>query len=163
MQSRELERKRLLKRRNSFLDKFAGGVEGFNQRALGIVDLEFFCLQHDIEIDEMQFRALHGIAVAISDCDYIYINSLISYPEKVIAGYHELFHLVQHIGTGDSTRCLSEGQVVNLSKNEFQAQAAGVIALMPDALVDGMSVEDMMREFEVSRRIAEFRLRLVYG
>lgn len=143
---------------NRFLDRFAEEVDGFNRKTLGGSDLEEVCLSLGIELIERPFRSLHGIAIEFREYNYVYVNSLISEPFKVIAGFHELFHVLHHIG--DGKRCLSTGGVFNLSKNEYQAQAAGVIALMPNRIVAEMSVEDMMREFEITRQIAEFRLRL---
>ena len=47
--------------------------------------------------------------------------------------------------------------MVNLSRMEREAQIVGALALMPDPLVAGLSLEDMMREFGVSRITAQFR------
>lgn len=140
---------------NSFLEKFSVEVEGFNQKSLGLNQLIEICDGKKIELIEKPFRGLHGIAIEDRQHDYIFINQIISYSYKVIAGYHELFHILHHVGNGQE--CLSYGGVINLSKKEYQAQAVGVIALMPDVMIQGLSIEDLMREFDVSRRIAEFR------
>lgn len=142
--------------RSRFLDRFAEEVAGFNVRSLCLRDLEQQCEARNIDFIIRPLRTLHGIAIELHEFDFVYVNSLIPDPLKTIAGFHELFHILHHIG--DTKRCLSTGGVSCLSKNEFQAQVVGVVALMPDSLVASMSVNDIMREFEVSRQIAEFRL-----
>lgn len=141
-----------------FLDRFAKEVEGFNQLTLSTNDLQAACDARRIDLIEKPFRGLHGIAIEVRDFNYVYVNSLISSPLRTVAGFHELFHILHHIG--DAKRCLSTGCVSNLSKNEFQAQCAGVLALMPLCLVINLTVEGMMGEFEIPRRLAEFRFNI---
>lgn len=138
------------------LSRFEQVVEGFNQRSLRLFDLVTICEALDIEIVEKRMRSLHGSAYEEDGFRFVYINSLISPAEQVVAGFHELFHIFHHIG--DGKLCQSRGATVRLSKQEKQAQAAGVIALMPLGVVYELSIEEMMREFDVSRRLAEFRL-----
>lgn len=106
----------------------------------------------------MQMRGLHGSAYEEDGYKFIYINPLVSRTEQITAGFHELFHIFNH--AGDGRICMSRGATVRISKQEKQAQAVGVIALMPLPIVAQMTIEDMMREFDVPRKLAQFRFKV---
>jgi Zn-dependent peptidase ImmA (M78 family) len=106
----------------------------------------------------MPLRALHGAAVEEDGFQYLIINSLLRGAEKVIAGFHEFCHLTDHVLDVDVFHFT--GNLWNVNKYERQANIVGVIALMPAPSIQGLSVEDIMREFGVRREIAEFRASL---
>jgi Zn-dependent peptidase ImmA (M78 family) len=143
---------------DNYFDRFAAHVDGFNRKPLRLCDLYAYCERQNIEVVEMQMRQLHGGAHEYEGFQFIYINSLITYSEQIIAGFHELFHTLNHVGNGEL--CFSYGRVNNLSKQEFQAQAVGVVALMPLTEVYEMTVDRMMYEYTVSRQIAELRFNI---
>lgn len=142
----------------NYFDRFADRVEGFNQKSLRLYDLYNYCEGSGIEVVEKQMRQLHGGAHELEGYQFIYINSLISYSEQIIAGFHELFHVLNHVGNAEL--CFSYGKVNNLSKQEFQAQAIGVIALMPLPEVYDMTIDQIVSEFYVSRQIAQLRFNI---
>lgn len=142
----------------SSLRRFALRVDGFNKRPLRLCDLYTICEDEGIEVIELQMRRLHGGAFEEDGYKFIFLNSLVSYAEQIVAGFHELFHTFNHVG--DGVMCYSKGATQRLSKQEKQAQIAGVLALMPLSSVFQMTIEDMMREFDVSRKVAQFRFRI---
>jgi Zn-dependent peptidase ImmA (M78 family) len=86
----------------------------------------------------------------------MFINDSLSLSEQIVAGFHEFAHLLFH--PLDCCDFTSDAFAWNLSKAERQAQSVGVISLMPTSQIVGMMTEDLMREYDVSRRTAEFRL-----
>jgi hypothetical protein len=52
------------------------------------------------------------------------------------------------------------GNLWNWSKCNRQAEIVGAVAWMPLATADGLSVDELMREFGVRREVAEFRASL---
>ncbi|MGH9764681.1 MAG: ImmA/IrrE family metallo-endopeptidase, partial [Blastocatellia bacterium] len=100
----------------------------------------------------------HGCSFHEGGRPFIYINSLLSHPEQVIAGFHEFHHLTDHALNTDVF--LSTGNLWNRSKYEYQAQVVGVLAYMPDPLVWGLSAEEIQSCFGVTRQLARFRASL---
>ncbi len=143
---------------SQLIDRFSRLVPGFNRRSLALDDLYGLCDIHNIDVVHLPLRRVHGIAFEEDSYRCMYINRLLRIPFQIIAGFHEFCHFDYH--TVDSRVCLSMGGLANLSKRERQAQAVGVVALMPAPLIVDMTVDDLMREFEVSRQIAEFRASL---
>jgi Zn-dependent peptidase ImmA (M78 family) len=141
-----------------FIETVVSLIPEFNRCSLTLEDLERICEAQNIELLYRNMRLLHGMAIQCDGVDVLRLNKLISYSEQVIAGFHELFHFLFH--PVDSQVCLSYGRICNISKRELQAQIVGVIALLPISLVYKMTVEDMMREFEISKEIALFRLKV---
>jgi len=141
------------------LEQFSLSIEGFNVRSQSLSDLNRLCDQLDIEVVQFPMRRLHGVALEDDGFKYLYINSRLTGPEKVIAGFHEFCHLTSH--SLEMSVLKSTGGLWNLQKYERQAQIVGTIALMPDPSLVGLSIEDIMHEFGVSRLIAEFRAGLV--
>lgn len=147
--------------RNSLLliERFSRRIDGFNSRRLTLRDLDLLCSLQNIDVVFTRLRGLHGAALENEGYKYLYINSLLSEPEQVIAGFHEYCHLTDQVV--DSNILLSTGGLWNVNKYERQAQIVGVVALMPKLVVEGMTVGDLMHEFGVRREIAEFRLSLM--
>lgn len=75
------------------------------------------------------------------------INSLLGEVEGVIAGYHELAHLLLH--EPGETHC-SIGDFCNYRKTERQAQTISVIGLLPQKMLG----EDLS---DYPRQIVEYR------
>lgn len=148
------------KSRNSrlLIERFANRIHGFNMRRQSLCDLYDLCEPLDVEVVQKPMRKLHGAAIEDMGFHYIYINSLLSGPLKVIAGFHEFCHLTDHALNVEAFK--STGNLWNLSKFERQAQIIGVIAWMPSVEIEGLSIEQIMREYGVPRNVAEFRLSL---
>jgi len=135
-------------------------IPGFGTRSLSLPDLFATCEADSIEVFRTPFDSLHGCAFFEENTPFIFINSTLPAAEQVIAGWHEYDHLTRHILQSNCPyNCVftSSGGMVNLSRMEREAQIVGALALMPDPLVAGLSLEDMMREFGVSRITAQFR------
>src|ERR1044072_2447294 len=133
-------------------------IAGFNERSLNLLDLRALCGAVGIEIVLAAFEYLHGYPLYESDAPYLFVNCNLNCSEQIIAGFHELCHFLEHglfIG-----RFLSIGQMSNLSRLEREAEIVGTVSLMPAPLITGMTVEDLMRKFDVRREIAEFRASL---
>ena len=137
------------------LEQFCHAIDGFNVRSQSLHDLGRLCDQLGIEVVQLPLRRLHGVALEDDGFKYLYINSRLSGPEKVIAGFHEYCHLTSH--SLDMSILKSTGSLWNLQKYERQAQIIGAVALMPDPALSGLSIEEIMQEFGVSRQVAEFR------
>jgi Zn-dependent peptidase ImmA (M78 family) len=137
------------------LERFAARIDGFNLRQQRLEDLSLLCERRGIEFIEIPLLTLHGCALCRDGIPFLYINSRLSRPEKVIAGFHEFCHLTDHsleMGVVNSS-----GNFWNLSKLERQAQLVGVLAWMPQALARGLSVEELIIRFGVKREVATFR------
>ena len=137
------------------LERFSNRIPGFNVRPQHLTDLDGLCDELDIEVVQLPMRRLHGVALEDGGFRYLYINRLLDGAEKVIAGFHEYCHLTSH--SLNVAVFKSTGGLWNLDKYERQAQIVGTVALMPEPAIRHLSVEEIMREFSVSRRIAEFR------
>src|SRR5262249_28635755 len=151
--SKEIHNDRML------IERFMARVPGLNRFRLAFVDLLASCDAYGIVVIQQPMRVLHGSAIHSSTRPYIMINSHLSGPEKVIAGFHEFTHIIDQEVPENSYR-LSTGNLYNMSKSERQAQVVGVIALMPGPEARGLTVEDMMRIYGVRREVAEFRVTL---
>lgn len=133
-------------------------IPDINRRSLTIEDFYQDAARFGIRAREMPLREIHGGSVYYRGRPYIRINRLLSPPEKVIAGYHELTHILAH--APELAPFMSSGSCWNHGRDERDAQTVGVIALMPSAAVVGREIEVLMEEFGVKREIAEYRLQL---
>jgi Zn-dependent peptidase ImmA (M78 family) len=140
------------------IERTAQRIAGFNERSLNLLDLRALCGVAGIEIVRISFEYLHGYPLYEEGVPYLFINRNLNRSERIIAGFHEFCHFMEH-GVFVS-RLLSTGNIKNLSRLERQAQIVGTVSLMPAPLIIGMTVEDLMRRFEIRREIAEFRASL---
>jgi Zn-dependent peptidase ImmA (M78 family) len=150
--------------RSFLIQYYTDRIPGFGSKSLALPDLFAVCESDGIEVFRTPFDRLHGCAFFEDDAPFIFINSTLPAAEQVIAGWHEYDHLTRHmLKTHCPYNCVftSSGSMVNLSRIEREAQVVGCLALMPHPLVVGLSLEDIMREFGVSRNTAEFRANLL--
>lgn len=145
---------------SDLIQRFEARLRGFNLRSLVLDDLLHECERRDIFVDLVPFQRIHGISFHDKGQPCLLVNSLLTDAEKIIAGYHELTHLLDQ--ADDVSVFLSLGNLWNHSKAERHAQTVGVIALMPDAAVWGLTVDEISEQFQVSRKLAEFRLSLLF-
>jgi Zn-dependent peptidase ImmA (M78 family) len=133
-------------------------VEGFNVRSLSLGDLLFHCTARQIEIVWLPMRLANGVSFQEQAVPVIALNLKLPNPWKVIVGWHEYaHHVLGHIEHGAAFSSPDSKQRQPL---EFQAHAIGMIALMPDALIRGMSARKIARAFNVNIETARFRLSL---
>ena len=150
--------------RSFLVQYYTDRIPGFGSKSLTLPDLFTTCEADSIEVFRTPFDRLHGCAFFEDNAPFIFINSTLPPTEQIIAGWHEYDHLSRHILQSHCPyNCVftSSGSMVNLSRMEREAQIVGVLALMPQPLVMGLSLEDIMREFGVSRHTAEFRASLL--
>lgn len=140
--------------------RFTDLIPGFNQRALGLSALYDQCKRYGLTLRELPFRKYHGLSFHLGDVPFLYINTLILPAEQIIAGWHEFAHLMYH--PDDACVFTSQGSLYRLSKAERQAETIGVLALMPDTEAWGLSVPELIERYEVPRKIAEFRVDLMF-
>lgn len=140
------------------IERFEYRLPGFNLRPFTLPDLYDLCDELEVSVRRIPMQYLHGCSFVEGGEVFLYINSLLRGPEQVIAGFHEYCHITDHCFDVEAFE--STGGLWNLNKRERQAQTVGVVALMPHPLVEGMTVNDLMREFGVSRQVAEFRAAL---
>jgi Zn-dependent peptidase ImmA (M78 family) len=138
------------------VERFAEWIPGWGRRQLCLADLTDYCEQHRIEIVFADLEDADGYALWASSAPYIYIARHLRGPEKVITGYHELAHILYHPPHPEIFR--RTGNLWNWSKCDRQAEIVGELAWMPD--VAGLSIDQVMARFSVSREVAEFRLYL---
>lgn len=155
--SRDYARKRGTK--TELIRRIEARISGFNLRSLTLDDLNFECERRGIIADGIPLAAIHGYSMCDDDGAAMIINSLLSQPEQIIAGFHELTHLIDQ--ADDPGIFLSNGNLWNRAREERDANIIGVIALMPDREVAGLSACDIMERWQVSRAVAEFRLSLM--
>lgn len=137
--------------------RFSERIPSFNQRRLSLTDLFEICEEQEYCVIEMPLRKLHGCSFYDDDGQpCLILNALLPDGEKLIAGWHEFAHLYDQAPT-PSVFC-STGNLWNNRKNERQAQVIGLLALMPDAEVVGMTAADLVEQYGVSYKTAEQRI-----
>ncbi|HEY7544432.1 MAG TPA: ImmA/IrrE family metallo-endopeptidase [Blastocatellia bacterium] len=139
------------------VEAFSQWIPGWGRRQLGWSDLEALCTDLGIELIQAHLKDADGYAFWVDGTPYIFVADHLSGPEKVIAGFHELCHILYHSEHSSIfRRC---GNLWNWSKCDRQAEIVGAVAWMPD--VRGLSVEEVMEEFGVSRDVALFRSQVI--
>lgn len=139
--------------------RFSRRISGFNHRSLGLTDLYRECERRGIFADEIPLRRIHGCSFQDEDRQpCLLINALIAEPYRVVAGYHELAHLLDH--PPDPGVLLSTGSLWNRSKAEFQAQAVGVVALIPRELIEKLDFGELAEEYAFPRDLIMFRAQI---
>lgn len=111
-----------------WIDRLSRELPGFNEQPFNLLDLYRFCEQRGVLAEELPMRRLHGCSFYEDGDAFLMVNNLLSEPERIIAGFHELAHLLLH--EPDDVFC-STGVLRNHRKIERQAQIVGVIALLP--------------------------------
>jgi Zn-dependent peptidase ImmA (M78 family) len=146
------------------LQDYTHTIPNFGLRSLSLEDLSSLCDRYGIYVLFEHMDILHGCSFFENGQPYIVINSVINISEQTIAGYHEFVHLDRHIYLTPCrfTTCAfkSTGNLINLSKMEYEAQSVGLYALMPDRLIKDMNPFDIMVAFDVNLDTALFRLSL---
>lgn len=109
----------------------------------------------------MPLRRLHGCSFPDEedpDRSVLWVNSLLTEPEKIIAAFHELTHILMHPpGQGAFA---STGALWNRRKIEQEAQSVGIVALLPLPAILGRAVWEIEEAFGVNRKVARWRLQL---
>jgi Zn-dependent peptidase ImmA (M78 family) len=146
-------------REGLWADRFSQRIPDFNLRPLGLSDLYKECERREIFADEIPLRRIHGCSFQDEDGQpCLLVNSLIAEPYRVVAGYHELAHLLDH--PPDPGVLLSTGSLWNQSKAEFQAQAVGVVALIPRELIESFDFGELAEEYGFPRDLIMFRAQI---
>lgn len=140
------------------IERFSQRIDGFNVRQQTLEDLYRLCAAIGVTVVELPFRRLHGGAFEDRGEKYLYVNELLPCSERTMTGFHELTHISDHVLEVEPFR--STGNLWNVSKFERQANIIGALAWMPDPLIRGLSIEQIVTEFGVSKNVAEFRLSL---
>ena len=143
---------------NLLLERFIRRIPGFNERRQTMKDLIFLCDVLDIYFDLIDIAPLHGISLAEKGKFYLFVNAHLPPSLQVIAGFHELAHILDHPLNAHQ----SNGHLWNYDKLERQAQTVSVVALMPGPLLAGCDVGEVMAHFDVPFDIAMFRLSLPF-
>lgn len=147
----------MFRRDGLLIARFRERIPGFNQRRLSLTDLFEICEEQDYCVIETPLRELHGCSFYDDDGQpCMTLNVLLPEGEKTIAGWHEFAHLYDQAPT-PSVFC-STGNLWNNRKNERQAQVIGLLALMPDVEVVGMTAADLVEQYGVSYKTAEQRI-----
>lgn len=141
------------------VERFVKRIPGFNRFQLSFSYLIELSEAYGIKVLQIPLDLHHGQWIISNKRSYIVINSEISAPLQVIGGFHEFAHVTDHA----PLRLLDHysGGLCNIRKFERQAQIIGVMAYMPDTEILGLSSEDLMRRYGISREIAMFRLSLM--
>lgn len=134
-------------------------IPGWGVKQLTLDTLEKYCATQSIICTELPLIEADGYAFYQHRIPHIYYSSRLPYPQKVITGYHELCHILidapdPEMFKRQNPRCW------NFNKWDRKAEIVGVVAWMPETRARGLSVEELMREFDVSRDSAEFRASL---
>jgi Zn-dependent peptidase ImmA (M78 family) len=132
-----------------WMDRLSQELQGFNQRPFTLDDLHEYCHWHGIFADEVRLRRLHGCCFYQGEMPCLIVNELLSAPEKIVAGYHELAHLILH-DIGQEVFC-STGNLWNHAKVERQAQIVGLCALLPRPMLDH-DLSEYPRQIVAARR-----------
>ncbi len=140
---------------NRFLvERFTQWIPGWGARQLSLMDFYSVCEQLGIEAVEYTLDGADGYALWAGGSPYIYISNRLPGPEKVIAGFHEIAHILYHPNDPKPLKFFNYG------KADRQAAIVGAVAWMPGRLAWGQTVEGLMEEFGVSREVASFRFGL---
>ena len=144
--------------RNSrlLIERFESRIPGFNRFSLSFSYWLEVCDAYGIRALQRPMRLIHGLAMQASQRPYIVINTCLPNVEKIIAIGHEFTHIIDQ--ELDTSVFLNNGNLWNTRKYQRQAWIIGIVGLMPETVVEGLSIFDLMRQFGVRREIAEFRV-----
>lgn len=140
------------------VERFSQWIPGWNQRQLTLDDLCRVCDESGVVLIEMDLLA-DGLALWSDAQPFIYINTRLSYSEKVITGFHELTHILYHPSQPEIFK-RQKNCCWNFSKQDRQAEIIGLVAWMPESQARGLSPASLMAQFNVRRESAEFRASL---
>lgn len=134
-------------------------IPDLNTRPLALQDFYAIADNLGIDADEMPLRRLHGCSFPDDDGDrVIRVNSLITEPQRIIAGFHELGHVALH--TLDGVVFASLGPLWNHRRDECEAEMIGVLALMPLSAISEMNPNLIAAKFRVPKKTAKFRVQV---
>jgi Zn-dependent peptidase ImmA (M78 family) len=126
-------------------------IAEFGRRSLTLHDLERECASRSITLFEIPMRRLHGLSWTDEDGAFICLNKNLYPASKLLAGWHELFHVLLHV---TQKRLLaSRGEFWNRAREEAEAHAMAAIAVCPTLPADpeaGTRVEAF--RYELFRR-----------
>lgn len=139
-------------------ERFRQWIPGWGTRQLSFSDFRGACSEIGIFVVRHSLRDAYGYAFWLGSVPYIYLASYLCGSELVITAYHELAHIIYHPSHPEIFK--RTGNLWNWSKCHRQAEIVGVMAWMPHRIADGMTADELMREFGVRRKVAEFRASL---
>jgi Zn-dependent peptidase ImmA (M78 family) len=104
-------------------------IAEFGRRSLTYQDLESECIKRDICLYEVPMRRLHGLSWTDDDGAFICLNRNLYPAAKLLAGWHELAHILLH--PTERHLLASRGDLWNRRKEESEAHAVAAIAVCP--------------------------------
>jgi Zn-dependent peptidase ImmA (M78 family) len=140
------------------IERFSKEIEGFNERPLGLPDLYAECERRGIVVEEAVFKRVHGCSFFDRDGDvFLFVNRLLPEPLRALAGFHELKHVLYR---DPHPVCYSTPSLWNRTKYERQAQAVGLIALLPRVLISRMEPGEAQFESGLPKELVRQRYQL---
>lgn len=134
-------------------------IPDLNTRPQTLLDFYILAERLGIPADEFPMRSLHGCTFPDDDGERtIRINSLVSEPERIIAGFHEIVHNILHATEGEIYA--SMGPLWNHRKDEHEAEMIGVLALLPLSEIAGMTPEEIAGVYRLPLKTAKFRMQV---
>jgi len=137
------------------IDFYNRRISGFNERSLTFDDLVRECNRSGITILTLKLRRARGGALWANEDPYLILSSSLSEPDLIITGFHELYHL--QCNPPGAEILFSDGNLSDLRSAEQQANAVGLVALMPDFEVVRMSVDRIKNYYGIGRELAQRR------
>jgi Zn-dependent peptidase ImmA (M78 family) len=142
----------------SLIERMGRQIAGFNERPLTLDDFYRECDRRGITAEEVRLRQLHGFALYDGGTPGIVLNSLLGAPDRTVAAFHELTHVLDQVPFPHV--CMSRPDNWNRSKQERQAQAVGLVAVIPRRLLIDLTLDEIAAEYGYPRRLVAERMQL---
>jgi hypothetical protein len=139
------------------LSRFDALVPEFGKRSFSLDDLHDQCSLDKIDVVEMEMALGHGLSWTDRGGDCTYVNRLITPSQRIIAGWHEYCHIQCH--PTEARVLASLGPLANRTRWEVEANAVGIIALIPRVALQAPAIE-IAHEYCVIQEVTDYRLQL---
>lgn len=129
----------------------------WNKRIPTETDFYRECRRHKIKVFHLPLE-VPGFYMACHGMRGIYLDFRLRGFKFLLIAFHELAHALFHAPPGTSA---SFYMVTPDTKNEFEAEAFAVCALIPEPLLRRMLAGEIEEECGFGRDVLEFRLRVL--
>ena len=139
------------------------GKFGWNSRLLTEADFYRICRRERIKIVEYPLESSPGFYMVCNGRHFITIDSRLRGVRRMYVLWHELAHYFLHVPPhANSVRWF---QLKPNTREELEAEAFAVIALIPEPLLRRMLSSEIEDEYGYTREMLNFRLKVLdlYG
>lgn len=130
---------------------------GWNQHQLSEEDFYRLCKKHKVKVSELPIRR-RGYYTRSGKKDHIVIKKGMTEFQTLFVMFHEFGHFLMH-GPGIGQEAKFSGYSSN-AKEEYEADAFALCALLPLTLLSSVPVEELYTEYRYPTRFLTERLKI---